>query len=54
MKKITLIGLALTLGFLGLTPELNGQTKVFDQTITWEHSPYEYGGYGFYWWHRTD
>ena len=54
MKKITLFGLTLMMGFLGMNQRLNGQTKVFDQTITWEYTPYEYGGYGFYWWHRTD
>ena len=54
MKKITLIVLTLTMGFLGLNLDLNAQTKVFDQTITWTHPPYENGGYGFYWWHRTD
>ena len=54
MKKITLFVLTLMMGFLGLNQELEGQTKVFDQTITWLHPPYAYGGYGFYWWHRTD
>ncbi len=46
--------MTLMMGFPGMIRELNGQTKVFDQTITWTHPPYEYGGYGFYWWHRTD
>ena len=54
MKRITLLVFAMTMGFLGLNQEVNGQTKVFDQTITWTHPPYDYGGYGFYWWHRTD
>ncbi len=54
MKKFTLLVLTLMMGFLGMNHEVNGQTKVFDQTITWTHPPYEYGGYGFYWWHRTD
>lgn len=54
MKKFTLLVLTLMMGLTGFYPDLNGQTKVFDQTITWEHAPYEYGGYGFYWWHRTD
>jgi len=54
MKKITLFVLALMMGFLGMNQEVDGQTKVFDQTITWTHQPYAHGGYGFYWWHRTD
>ena len=54
MKRIILFTLTLTLVFLGMKQDLKGQTKVFDQTITWYHPPYEYGGYGFYWWHRTD
>lgn len=54
MKKITLFVLTLMMGFLGINQEVSGQTKVFDQQITWTHTPYEHGGYGFYWWHRTD
>lgn len=54
MKKITLFVLTLLMGFLGINQEVNGQTKVFDQQITWTHAPYDHGGYGFYWWHRTD
>jgi len=42
------------MGFLTVDQEVKGQTLVFDQTITWTHSPYANGGYGFYWWHRTD
>jgi len=54
MKIFPLVVLLLIMGFPGIIQELKGQTKVFDQTITWEHTPYEHGGYGFYWWHRTD
>jgi len=54
MKRITPFVLTLLMGFLGMNQGVNGQTKVFDQTITWEHAPYDHGGYGFYWWHRTD
>ena len=54
MKRILIFGLTLLMGIPGIVQEVDGQTKVFDQTITWEHPPYQYGGYGFYWWHRTD
>ena len=34
---------------------INAQTVVFDEEIYWEWDiPQDYGGYSFYWWHRTD
>ncbi len=41
--------------FSGIQSELTAQTTVFDEEIYWEWNiPQEYGGYGFYWWHRLD
>ncbi|PID91732.1 MAG: hypothetical protein CSA96_06545 [Bacteroidetes bacterium] len=56
MKKGILTTLFLSFFlFLFFAPEAEAQTVVFDQEIYWEHPiPKPYGGYGFYWWHRTD
>ncbi|PID91733.1 MAG: hypothetical protein CSA96_06550 [Bacteroidetes bacterium] len=49
---LAFLSVLLSIGFVSRT---EAQTTVFDQEIYWEHPiPKSYGGYGFYWWHRTD
>ena len=55
MKNRMVMGLVLSMVFAGIQSELTAQTTVFDEEIYWEWDiPQEYGGYGFYWWHRLD
>ena len=58
MKKYRLgIGMMLALLFASFSAEMKAQdgTVVFDGEIYWEWPiPQDYGGYGFYWWHRNE
>lgn len=56
MKKFSVVLTFLCASaWFGFGPEAEAQgTKVIDKEITWSWSPYANGGYGFYWWHRTE
>jgi uncharacterized membrane protein len=56
MKNIKFTFLFMLLLVFSFQGKLDAQTTVFDQEIywTWPTSGNDYGGYGFYWWHRNE